>query len=137
MVHGKRSEKLHADDRQLAFEDFKIAVAEAREDKQTATGFAPLTSRLSLHIVPGYADMTDLLDRLGKHKAGQACLHINKLADVNLDVLEAIVRRVWTISRSGGRSRPPEAGRCPADGTGPASRWRRVSRCRRIGPSRV
>jgi len=36
VVHGKRSEKLHADDRQLAFEDLEIAIAEAREDKQTA-----------------------------------------------------------------------------------------------------
>lgn len=29
VVHGKRSEKLSADDRQLAFEDLEISVAEA------------------------------------------------------------------------------------------------------------
>ncbi|MEY8841496.1 IS66 family transposase [Cribrihabitans sp. XS_ASV171] len=34
VVHGKKSEKLHADDRQLAFEDLEIAIAEAREQKQ-------------------------------------------------------------------------------------------------------
>jgi transposase len=33
-VHGKKSEKLSEDDRQLAFEDLEVAVAEAREQKQ-------------------------------------------------------------------------------------------------------
>lgn len=42
VVHGKRSEKLSADDRQLAFEDLEIAVAEA-EEKQEAQ--APSESR--------------------------------------------------------------------------------------------
>ena len=34
VVHGKRSEKLDADDRQLAFEDLQIAVSEAEAQKQ-------------------------------------------------------------------------------------------------------
>jgi transposase len=34
VVHGKKSEKLDADDRQLAFEDLNIAVSEAEEQKQ-------------------------------------------------------------------------------------------------------
>jgi hypothetical protein len=34
MVHGKKSEKLSEDDRQLAFEDLEIAVAEVEEQKQ-------------------------------------------------------------------------------------------------------
>jgi len=34
VVHGKKSEKLSEDDRQLAFEDLEVAVAEAREQKQ-------------------------------------------------------------------------------------------------------
>ena len=34
VVHGKKSEKLSEDDRQLAFEDLKVAVAETEEQKQ-------------------------------------------------------------------------------------------------------
>jgi transposase len=43
VVHGKRSEKLDADDRQLAFEDLETAVAdvEERRDQQTASEDAP------------------------------------------------------------------------------------------------
>jgi len=43
VVHGKKSEKLSEDDRQLAFEDLKIALAEAEEQKQTqAPGIPPI-----------------------------------------------------------------------------------------------
>ena len=64
-----------------------------REGDFLATGFSPRKANLSLYIMPGYHEMGDLLDRLGKHRTGAACLYINKLADVEMDVLEEIVRR--------------------------------------------
>ena len=39
-----------------------------------------------------YQDLPDKLDRLGKHKLGKSCLYVNKLADIDMDVLEEIVR---------------------------------------------
>jgi hypothetical protein len=42
--------------------------------------------------MPGYQDLPDKLDRLGKHKLGKSCLYVNKLADIDMDVLEEIVR---------------------------------------------
>lgn len=56
------------------------------------TGFSPRKSSLSLYVLPGYRDMETLLSRLGKHKLGKSCLYINKLADVDMAVLEEIVR---------------------------------------------
>ena len=41
--------------------------------------------------MPGYRDMSDKLARLGKHRTGKSCLYINKLADVDMAVLEEIV----------------------------------------------
>ncbi len=32
------------------------------------------------------------MDRLGKHKLGKSCLYINKLADVDLNVVEELVK---------------------------------------------
>jgi hypothetical protein len=55
------------------------------------TGFSPRKANLVLYILPGYADISDKLARLGKHKIGKSCLYINKLADVDMDVLEEIV----------------------------------------------
>lgn len=62
-----------------------------REGSSLATGFSPRKSKLSIYIMPGYADFGPLLDRLGKHKKAVSCLYVNKLADVDLAVLHEIV----------------------------------------------
>lgn len=56
------------------------------------TGFSPRKANLVLYVMPGYADCSDMLNRLGKHRIGKSCLYINKLADVDLAVLEEIIQ---------------------------------------------
>ncbi len=63
-----------------------------REGDSPATGFSPRKASLSIYIMPGYADFTEILGRLGKHKMGKSCLYINKLADVDEDVLAELIR---------------------------------------------
>lgn len=36
-----------------------------------------------------------LLARLGKHSTGASCLYINKLADIDVDVLESMIAADW------------------------------------------
>ena len=62
-----------------------------REGDSMMTGFSPRKASLSIYIMPGYRDLSTLLDRLGKHKIGKSCLYINKLSDVELPVLEEII----------------------------------------------
>lgn len=57
-----------------------------------ATGFSPRKANQVLYIMPGYQDYGAMMARLGKHKLGKACLYINKLADVDLDVLAEIIQ---------------------------------------------
>lgn len=54
-------------------------------------GFSPRKANLVLYIMPGYGQFDDVMERLGKFKTGKACLYINKLEDVDLDVLEELV----------------------------------------------
>ncbi|WP_342076895.1 DUF1801 domain-containing protein [Yoonia sp. SS1-5] len=56
-----------------------------------ATGFSPRKANQVLYIMPGYQDFGPILDRLGKCKTGKCCLYINKLADVDLAVVEELV----------------------------------------------
>jgi len=63
-----------------------------REGDFLATGFAPRASSLSVYILPGYAEFGPILDRLGKHRTGRSCLYVNKLADIDLDVLAELIR---------------------------------------------
>ncbi len=64
-----------------------------REGEFFLTGFSPRKSALSVYIMPGFSEYSDLMDKLGKHKTGRACLYINKLDDVDLGTLEELVRR--------------------------------------------
>jgi uncharacterized protein DUF1801 len=63
-----------------------------REGDFLATGFSPRKLNFSIYIMPGYADFGPMLDRLGKHKLGKSCLYVNKLTDIDLDVLGDLVR---------------------------------------------
>ena len=58
-----------------------------------ATGFAPRKTNLSIYIMPGYGNFGDILSRLGKHKTGKSCLYINKLADVDVDILRELIHK--------------------------------------------
>lgn len=62
-----------------------------REGEFLMTGFSPRKANLVLYIMPGYRNIQADLDKLGKHKTGRACLYINKLADIDLDVLGKII----------------------------------------------
>lgn len=63
------------------------------EGEYFLTGFSPRKTALTLYIMPGYrfGDMPEKLKRLGKHKLGKSCLYINKLSDIDMDVLSEIV----------------------------------------------
>lgn len=56
------------------------------------TGFSPRKANMVVYVLPGYSGFQDQLARLGKHKTGASCLYINKLADVDMGVLEEIVQ---------------------------------------------
>ena len=62
-------------------------------------GFSPRKAALTLYLMGNYCDRQPEADglfaRLGKHKTGKSCLYINKLADVDLEVLELLVALSW------------------------------------------
>lgn len=62
-----------------------------REVDWLKIGFSPRKANLSLNLSLKIAEHNGLLDKLGKHKRGVGCLYINKLEDINLDVLKEIV----------------------------------------------
>lgn len=58
-------------------------------------GFSPRKQSLTLYVMPGTVDYSDLLKDLGKHKTSKGCLYINKLADVDMQVLAKIIERSY------------------------------------------
>lgn len=76
----------------IGFGRYHYRYASGREGDFLATGFSPRKARHSIYILPGYGDYGDLLGRLGKHKRGKSCLYVNKLDDIDLGVLEDLIR---------------------------------------------
>ena len=62
-----------------------------REGEFMMTGFSPRKANQVIYIMPGYTDHSAILDRIGKYKIGKSCLYINKLADIELDVLRELI----------------------------------------------
>lgn len=57
------------------------------------TGFSPRKQNLTLYLMHGIGEEKELLQKLGKNKVSVGCLYINKLADVDLTVLEALIKK--------------------------------------------
>lgn len=66
-----------------------------QEGEWLLTGFSPRKANMTLYIISGFADQEDLLKDLGKHKTSVGCLYINKLADVDLKILEKIITKSY------------------------------------------
>lgn len=56
------------------------------------TGFSPRNQSLTVYIMPGFESYTELLGKLGKFKTSVSCLYINKLSDIDINVLEQIIK---------------------------------------------
>lgn len=67
------------------------SAATGREVDWLRIGFSPRKANLSLYISIGIQEHADALKKLGKHKTGVGCLYINKLSDVDMNVLEGMI----------------------------------------------
>lgn len=76
----------------IGFGEYHYKYESGREGDFMRTGFSPRKQNMVVYIMPGYTNYDPILDRLGKHKKGKSCLYINKLADVDLEVLEELIQ---------------------------------------------
>lgn len=64
--------------------------ATGREVDWFKIGFSPRKANLSLHLID-LQRHADAMTILGKHKTGTGCLYINKLEDIDLNVLKKMI----------------------------------------------
>ena len=65
--------------------------ATGREVDWLKIGFSPRKANLSLYLTMNIQNHAAALKKLGKHKTGVGCLYINKLEDVDVEVLKEII----------------------------------------------
>lgn len=88
----------------VGFGDHHYVYASGREGDTFCVGFAPRKASLVLYGLHGAPGSAPLLERLGKFKSSVACLYVNKLEDVDLDVVRELTRLGYAhaVATSGG-----------------------------------
>jgi hypothetical protein len=76
----------------IGFDKYHYQYDSGREADMLLTGFSPRKASLVLYLGPGLQDKT-LMAKLGKHKIGKGCLYVNKLDDIDRDVLRELVAK--------------------------------------------
>lgn len=71
----------------IGFGSYHYRYESGHEGVSPTVGFPPRSANLVLYL-GGFPAYEALLGTLGKHKRSKACLYLNKLADVDEDVLE-------------------------------------------------
>ena len=85
----------------IGYGSYDYTYDSGRSGTMCRAGFSPRKAAMTLYLMGHYLDRQPeadaLLARLGKYKNGKSCLYVNKLADVNLDVLEQLVLLSWEV----------------------------------------
>ena len=81
----------------IGYGSYHYKYESGREGDMCRAGFSPRKGNIVLYLMGGYSNpdtqrkMDDLRAKLGKHKTGSSCLYINKLTDVDINVLREMV----------------------------------------------
>jgi hypothetical protein len=83
----------------VGFGSYHYRYESGHEADMCRVGFSPRSANLVLYV-GGFPEYEELLAKLGKHKHSKACLYVNKLADVDIAVLEEIVRLTFKATEN-------------------------------------
>lgn len=71
----------------------------AQEGDWPLVAFSPRKQNLTLYIMMGNEDSSALLKKLGKHKKSVGCLYINRLSDVDQEVLATLIKKSFVNAK--------------------------------------
>lgn len=69
--------------------------ATGREGDTFRVGFAPRKAKISLYGIQESPRWKELSAQLGKYTTGASCVYVNKPEDIDLEVLELLIREAW------------------------------------------
>ena len=77
----------------VGFGSYHYQYDSGREGEMCLIGFSPRKAALTLYLRGGLDQQAPLLEKLGKYKTGKGCLYIKTLDDVDVKVLEEMIRK--------------------------------------------
>jgi hypothetical protein len=85
----------------IGFGSYHYRYETGREGDMPVIAFSPRKAATVLYGMTGFSEAAALLAKLGKHTTGKGCLYIKKLADVDQQVLGALVAKSLAAKRAG------------------------------------
>ncbi len=76
----------------VGYGTYHYKYASGQEGDWMRTGFSPRKQALTLYVMYGLLSGEELLAGLGKYKTGKGCLYVNKLEDIDLEVLKKLIK---------------------------------------------
>jgi hypothetical protein len=81
----------------IGFGSYHYKYESGHEGDAPLVGFSPRKAKISLYFAPGETQRKVLLNQFGKHTTGKACVYINKVADIDVDVLQELIKHSVTF----------------------------------------
>ncbi|MFS8130395.1 MAG: DUF1801 domain-containing protein [Candidatus Dojkabacteria bacterium] len=89
----------------IGFNTYHYKYDSGREGDGLIIGFYPRKGKTTIYLMDGTARQSGLLAKLGKHTSTGYCIYIKKLSDIELPILEQIVKEsydyITTMSKDG------------------------------------
>lgn len=76
----------------IGYGSYHYRYASGHEGNAAMTGFSPRKAAHSLYLGMEEERQAELLQKLGKHRVGKACVYVNKLDDIDIGVLKQMIR---------------------------------------------
>ncbi|GGA73818.1 DUF1801 domain-containing protein [Ornithinibacillus halotolerans] len=83
----------------IGFGSYHYKYASGHEGDAPLVGFSPRKAKISLYFATGDPEREKLLKDFGKHTTGKACVYINKVADIDEDVLKKLITQSISFLR--------------------------------------
>lgn len=77
----------------IGFGSYHYVYKTGHEGDAPLVGFSPRKAKISLYFAPGDTEREELLSKFGKHTSGKACVYINKVDDVDIEVLQELIEQ--------------------------------------------
>ncbi|RRJ61580.1 DUF1801 domain-containing protein [Paenibacillus oralis] len=77
----------------IGFGSYHYKYASGHEGDAPLVGFSPRKAKISLYMATGDGAREELLASFGKHTAGKGCVYINKVDDIDINVLRALIKQ--------------------------------------------
>lgn len=77
----------------IGFGKYHYKYKSGHEGDAPLVGFSPRSAKISLYLSPGDQHRDKLLKEFGKHTSGKSCVYINKVADVDTEILVQLINQ--------------------------------------------